>query len=204
MPERPGCCVCPPRCPGTTTATTPPDADPDLAIAACVEATCAVCLHGCPRVGACCMPSTPTALYPPEIANVLQLLDDGGGPSRDEIAQLRAELDYLIQSRRGGIGPDGQHRYISTACAHGRHDQCRLRCKYCGTECACPGCTHPTSDPGSILDQLAAVTAERDRWRARAEQAEDRHDGDAWQAITTERDRLAAALAELRATASGT
>jgi hypothetical protein len=33
------------------------------------------------------------------------------------------------------------HRYVSTACQHGKHDVCRERCKYCSSLCLCP-CHH--------------------------------------------------------------
>jgi hypothetical protein len=29
------------------------------------------------------------------------------------------------------------HRYISTACQHGLHEQCRLTCKFCQSPCQC-------------------------------------------------------------------
>jgi hypothetical protein len=31
------------------------------------------------------------------------------------------------------------HTYLSTACSHNRHDQCRERCKFCQVACIC-GC----------------------------------------------------------------
>jgi hypothetical protein len=36
----------------------------------------------------------------------------------------------------------GSHHYLSTACQHGLHDQCRKACKFCGALCACEGCKH--------------------------------------------------------------
>lgn len=30
-----------------------------------------------------------------------------------------------------------EHRYISTACLHGRHGECRLQCKFCEARCEC-------------------------------------------------------------------
>lgn len=30
------------------------------------------------------------------------------------------------------------HVYLSTACHHGKHAECRQKCKFCGTTCACP------------------------------------------------------------------
>lgn len=29
------------------------------------------------------------------------------------------------------------HFYISTACGHGKHAECRLSCKFCATPCRC-------------------------------------------------------------------
>lgn len=34
------------------------------------------------------------------------------------------------------------HHYISTACQHGKHDQCRKVCKFCLAQCACTECNH--------------------------------------------------------------
>ena len=30
------------------------------------------------------------------------------------------------------------HRYLSTACLHEEHRQCRRTCKFCLVECICP------------------------------------------------------------------
>lgn len=30
-----------------------------------------------------------------------------------------------------------EHQYLSTACLHGRHDDCRLTCKWCPAPCLC-------------------------------------------------------------------
>jgi hypothetical protein len=35
------------------------------------------------------------------------------------------------------------HRYVSTACQHDVHDQCRRTCKFCSVACSCP--CHVTS-----------------------------------------------------------
>jgi hypothetical protein len=43
----------------------------------------------------------------------------------------------------GAVGVESQlHHYISTACQHGRHSDCRLVCKYCGAKCECASCEH--------------------------------------------------------------
>lgn len=60
------------------------------------------------------------------------------------------------------------HRYISTACAHERPEDCRQSCKYCGAKCEGPG-PHDGHDPGSILEKLEA--AEREIARLQAELA---------------------------------
>lgn len=45
--------------------------------------------------------------------------------------------------------------YVSTACQHGKHEQCRLRCKFCGADCGCMDltCDHYLIDrtPESLL-----------------------------------------------------
>ena len=46
-----------------------------------------------------------------------------------EVERLRAELDQVHDPLF--------HRYLSTACLHGEHDQCRLRCKVCDRPCVC-------------------------------------------------------------------
>ncbi len=38
---------------------------------------------------------------------------------------------------------DEVHYYISTACQHGRHDECRKVCKFCSGTCLCVYCDHP-------------------------------------------------------------
>lgn len=41
------------------------------------------------------------------------------------------------------------HDYVSTACHHGLHEQCRLTCKFCPTDCGCPchHVTHASAEP---------------------------------------------------------
>lgn len=34
------------------------------------------------------------------------------------------------------------HDYLSTACLHDKHSECRLACKFCPAACACD-CGHP-------------------------------------------------------------
>lgn len=62
---------------------------------------------------------------------------------------------------RTAPGEHGRHVYISTACAHGRPEDCRQRCKYCpeGQGQCQSGYEHTGEDPGSLADRLA----ERDR-----------------------------------------
>lgn len=74
---------------------------------------------------------------------------------------------------------DGKHRYLSTACLHGRHDHCASMvgyqgvkrpgsCKFCDARCCCRDCDHepipvpevapPSSDGGEDLqDRLTAA-----------------------------------------------
>lgn len=47
------------------------------------------------------------------------------------------------------ITEPSEHHYISTACQHGKHQECRKLCKFCGAKCAC-GCEHP--EPSEITD----------------------------------------------------
>jgi hypothetical protein len=30
-----------------------------------------------------------------------------------------------------------EHKYVSTACQHDRHDECRQSCKFCEASCLC-------------------------------------------------------------------
>lgn len=41
----------------------------------------------------------------------------------------------------GEMAPVIDHKYLSTACHHVRHDLCRLVCKFCEVPCMCP--CHP-------------------------------------------------------------
>lgn len=38
------------------------------------------------------------------------------------------------------------HDYLSTACMHGVHGECRKNCRYCGEDCQCPCHPHEPSD----------------------------------------------------------
>lgn len=42
-----------------------------------------------------------------------------------------------------------EHHYISTACLHGRHTECRKQCKFCSANCACKECEHSPMIPSS-------------------------------------------------------
>jgi hypothetical protein len=35
-------------------------------------------------------------------------------------------------------GKPKSHDYLSTACFHGLHGECRKRCKFCDVACKCP------------------------------------------------------------------
>lgn len=41
---------------------------------------------------------------------------------------------------------DGEHFYVSTACLHDRHDDCRLICKWCDAPCNCRCHREETAD----------------------------------------------------------
>lgn len=47
------------------------------------------------------------------------------------------------------------HHYVSTACHHMLHDQCRLTCKYCPTPnpCKCP--CHDFKDSNTLTGALS-------------------------------------------------
>lgn len=51
----------------------------------------------------------------------------------------RAGIAVLEPQASGRSEP--VHAYTSTACQHGLHDQCRLKCKYCEARCNC-SCGH--------------------------------------------------------------
>lgn len=52
---------------------------------------------------------------------------------------LRDMLADMIRQRQGHASG---HDYLSTACLHEQHDQCRRSCKFCPAECSCD-CAHP-------------------------------------------------------------
>lgn len=57
--------------------------------------------------------------------------------------QLRQRLALLeVVQPAVTLSLPGEHHYISTACLHGRHDDCRQQCKWCPSRCACTGCDH--------------------------------------------------------------
>src|SRR6266850_1099515 len=49
------------------------------------------------------------------------------------------------------------HSYLSTACQHDLHAQCRQTCKFCGVYCLCPCHRIPT------LDQLQSIDRKLDQ-----------------------------------------
>jgi hypothetical protein len=55
--------------------------------------------------------------------------------------------------------PLPEHRYVSTACQHGRHDQCRRTCKFCDAACGCGGCEHQGEAPDVLTRQGMPVAA---------------------------------------------
>lgn len=49
--------------------------------------------------------------------------------------------------------PPAGHRYMSTYCQHGRHNNCRQVCKCCDAPCVCSDCVHtPTETPAGPDD----------------------------------------------------
>ena len=61
-----------------------------------------------------------TLLEPPE---VMRLWTD----------YLHVERFKVLNALRG----ESQHDYVSTACFHMRHAECRKRCKFCDEQCLC-------------------------------------------------------------------
>lgn len=83
--------------------------------------------------------------------------DAAGSPAIYRLREALAAVDALPSTP-----PTQDHRYISTACLHDRHDQCGVKqaergetgpphCKYCDSVCSCPVCRHtpPTTTGGS-------------------------------------------------------
>ncbi len=44
-----------------------------------------------------------------------------------------------------------RHGYLSTACQHGLHQHCRLRCKWCAESCLCMCHLAPAPQPPDDL-----------------------------------------------------
>lgn len=61
--------------------------------------------------------------------------------------------------------PSEVHDYLSTACLHNMHDQCRQSCKFCGAECRCV--CHATNEtaPSPAPEQRAEPAALIERLR---------------------------------------
>lgn len=57
----------------------------------------------------------------------------------EEAKRLRAQADPddVAQVLRRVAELESEHVYISTACEHERHDECRMRCKFCSAACEC-------------------------------------------------------------------
>lgn len=49
------------------------------------------------------------------------------------------------------------HDYLSTACLHERHDQCRRSCKFCGMPCRCE--CHQDLNIGTEPDERSPLLA---------------------------------------------
>ena len=63
---------------------------------------------------------------------------------RDPAAMSRdgGKTWYYVDDQQPGPATEA-HNYVSTACEHGLHEQCRRTCKFCPAECLCPYCDHP-------------------------------------------------------------
>lgn len=60
--------------------------------------------------------------------------------TEEELKKVADELTTLARSegqrlKQWRLRQD--HDYLSTACHHKRHDQCRKTCKFCEVECCC-------------------------------------------------------------------
>lgn len=80
--------------------------------------------------------------------------------SRDPDVRALEELERIHGYRIDAILPDGTHRYWSTHCRHGNHDDCSAtelapgvprrpaQCKVCGAPCQChaPECSHAVKE----------------------------------------------------------
>ncbi len=53
------------------------------------------------------------------------------------------------------------HSYVSTACYHGRHERCRLTCKFCPAPCRCQACTHDEALAAEATDAGLIAAARR-------------------------------------------
>lgn len=51
---------------------------------------------------------------------------------QERLAAAERERDELRKQR-----PDVGHAYLSTACYHQLHEQCRKECKFCPAKCCC-------------------------------------------------------------------
>src|SRR5258708_1567246 len=61
-------------------------------------------------------------------------LQDKMSPEAQAKSEALAEADLAQMNQ--------QHHYVSTACQHGLHGQCRERCKFCDAKCQCTQCSH--------------------------------------------------------------
>jgi hypothetical protein len=72
--------------------------------------------------------------------------------AHDAAEQLGAAIDRHQETA------DEKHFYLSTACQHGLHGQCRVTCKYGPDEvCACPVCQHELP----VLDTVEPLPSDR-------------------------------------------
>jgi hypothetical protein len=52
------------------------------------------------------------------------------------------EFVAKLRELQAGLRREMPHEYLSTACYHLVHDECRRTCKFCRTVCRCP-CHRP-------------------------------------------------------------
>lgn len=94
----------------------------------------------------------PDALTLGPVGTVMLALADGGfheddEPAGDVVAAFETGVRRLTAPPTLD-GPstraEGTHHYLSTACYHGHHNQCRQTCKFCPAECRCT--CHPLTE----------------------------------------------------------
>lgn len=80
--------------------------------------------------------------------------------TRTQEATYNAQRIRVLKSVTRGA-TSTPHHYISTACQHGLHEQCRRSCKFCGAICACGKCVHGASSTPQTTPDAATLQAQK-------------------------------------------